>query len=231
MKVNEIFYSIQGESTYTGWPCIFVRLTGCNLRCVYCDTQYAYEEGQERTIEEIIVEVRRHHNPRIADCRFFNPKSEIRNPKSPLVEITGGEPMLQEEVYPLMEGLFSEGYRVLLETNGSLDLSQVDERVIRIIDVKCPGSGMSDRVYWPNLEHLRSSDELKFVLSDRRDYEWARDVIARHQLPRQCTVLLSAVFGRLSPRDVAEWILEDHLNVRLQLQWHKILWGPERRGV
>ena len=139
--------------------------------------------------------------------------------------------MLQEEVYPLMEGLLSEGVRVLLETNGSLDLSQVDERVIRIIDVKCPGSGMSDRVYWPNLEHLRSSDELKFVLSDRRDYEWARDVIARHQLPRQCTVLLSAAFGQLSPRDVVEWILEDHLNVRLQLQWHKILWGPERRGV
>ena len=211
MKVNEIFYSIQGESSYAGWLCVFVRLTGCNLRCVYCDTRYAYEEGQERTVEEVMAEVKRH------TC--------------PLVEITGGEPMLQEEVYPLMEGLLSEGVRVLLETNGSLDLTQVDERVIRIIDVKCPGSGMSDRVYWPNLEHLRRSDELKFVLSDRRDYEWAKDVIARYELPLQCTVLLSAAFGQLSPRDVVHWMLEDHLNVRFQLQGHKILWNPERRGV
>ncbi len=240
MLVNEIFYSIQGESTYAGWPCVFVRLTGCNLRCLYCDTQYAYEEGQERTIEEIMAEVKRHHNRRNSDCGFgvvgggfFNPKSAIRNPQSkgPLVEVTGGEPMLQEEVYALMEALLSEGYRVLLETNGSLDLTDVDERVIRIIDVKCPGSGMSDRVFWPNLEFLRRSDEIKFVLSDQRDYQWAKEVIARYQLPLQCTVLLSAVFGPLSARDVVEWILEDHLDVRFQLQWHKIIWSPKRRGV
>ena len=240
MLVSEIFYSIQGESTYAGWPCVFVRLTGCNLRCLYCDTQYAYEEGQERTIKEIMAEVKRRHSRRNSDCGFgvvggglFNPQSAIRNPKSrgPLVEITGGEPMLQEDVHALMEALLSEGYRVLLETNGSLDLTEVDERVIRIMDVKCPGSGMSDRVFWPNLELVRRSDEVKFVLSDRRDYEWAKEVIARHQLPLQCTVLLSAVFGPLSARDVVEWILEDHLNVRFQLQWHKILWSPKRRGV
>jgi len=187
-----------------------------------------------------MTEVKGHRDPRRTDCRsqtadagLLNPPSAIRNPKceGPLVEITGGEPMLQEEVYALMEALLSEGYRVLLETNGSLDLIKVDERVIRIIDVKCPGSGMSESVFWPNLEFLRRSDEIKFVLSDQRDYQWAKEVIARHQLPIRCTVLLSAVFGQLSSRDVVEWILEDHLNVRFQLQWHKILWSPKRRGV
>jgi 7-carboxy-7-deazaguanine synthase len=228
--VSEIFYSIQGESTYAGWPCVFVRLTGCNLRCLYCDTQYAYEEGEEKTIEQIVAEVNRLHVRQNSDSAFGAVGGDFYNPKS-IVEITGGEPMLQEEVYALMEALLSEGYRVMLETNGSLDLIKVDERVIRIIDVKCPGSGMSDHVFWPNLEFLRSSDEVKFVLSDRRDYQWAKEVIARHQLPLRCTVLLSAVFGPLSARDVVEWILEDHLNVRFQLQWHKIIWSPKRRGV
>ncbi|MFH1009053.1 MAG: 7-carboxy-7-deazaguanine synthase [Candidatus Latescibacterota bacterium] len=240
MKVNEMFYSIQGESTYAGWPCAFVRLTGCNLRCGYCDTPYAYQEGQERTIEQIMVQVKQLHDPKRCAGRSQSANAEPRcsqtetkelKSRAPLVEITGGEPMLQEGVHALMSALLLEGYRVLLETNGSLDLSGVDERVIRIIDVKCPGSGMSENVCWPNLALARESDEFKFVLSDRRDYQWAKAVLSDYQLSTRCTVLLSTVFEELAPREVVQWILEDHLAVRFQLQMHKMIWSPDRRGV
>lgn len=211
MKVNEIFYSIQGESTYQGRPCAFVRLTGCNLRCRYCDTAYAYEEGEELTVENVLRRLRAY------PCR--------------LAEITGGEPLLQEDVYPLMEGLLAEGYEVLLETNGSLKAVRVPRNVVRIIDLKCPDSGESERIYWPNLEELRPTDQIKFVVSSHRDYDWAKDVMECHTLSDCVTVLLSPASGRMSPEELAEWILEDGLDVRLQLQLHKYIWSPKRRGV
>ena len=211
MRVNEIFYSIQGESTYQGRPCTFVRLTGCNLRCRYCDTTYAYEEGEELEIEEVLRRLSAY------PCR--------------LVEITGGEPLLQEDVYPLMQGLLVEEYEVLLETNGSLSAARAPEGVVRIIDLKCPDSGESERIYWPNLEELRSTDQIKFVVSSRRDYDWAKDMLAHHMLSDRATVLISPVFGQVSVEDVAGWILEDGVDVRLQPQLHKYIWPPERRGV
>ena len=211
MKVNEIFYSIQGESTYQGRPCAFVRLTGCNLRCHYCDTAYAYEEGEELTVEDVLRRLATY------PCR--------------LVEITGGEPLLQEDVYPLMERLLAEGYEVLLETNGSLRAVRVPEGVVRIMDLKCPDSGESESIYWPNLGELRSTDQIKFVVSSRRDYDWTKDVLTHHRLSDRATVLISPVSGQVAVEDVAEWILGDGLGVRLQLQLHKCIWPPERRGV
>ena len=211
MKVNEIFHSIQGESSYAGWPCVFVRLTGCNLRCRWCDTRYAYDEGEAYTVVEVM--------------------DRIRGYGCPLVEITGGEPLLQEDVYPLMDRLLEAGYNVLLETNGSLDASRVPRGVNRIIDIKCPASGMSDRIHWENLDHLRSTDEIKFVLCDRGDYEWAREVIKQYDLTHRATVLLSVVSNELSHQDAVKWMLEDRLKVRFQLQLHKAIWGPDRRGV
>lgn len=211
MKVVEIFHSIQGESSYAGWPCVFVRLTGCNLRCRWCDTKYAYGEGEPYTVVEVI--------------------DRIRGYGCPLVEVTGGEPLLQEDVYPLMDRLLEAGYDVLLETNGSLDVSRVPEGVNRIIDIKCPASGMSDRNHWENLSHLRSTDEIKFVVCDRGDYEWAREVIQRYDLANQGTVLLSVVSTGLFPRDVVKWMLKDRLKARFQLQLHKYIWEPDRRGV
>ena len=210
--VNEIFYSIQGESTYTGFPCIFVRLTGCNLRCAYCDTRYAYEEGREMTLREILEAVGQY------DCK--------------LVEVTGGEPLVQEGVYELMEELIGRSYRVLLETNGSLDAERVHPKIVRIIDLKCPGSGESDTIFWGNLDALRATDQIKFVLSDRRDYEWVKEMIGQYHLIDQVeAVLLSPVFERLKPEHLAAWMLEDGLNARLQLQLHKYIWEPDRRGV
>lgn len=211
MKVVEIFHSIQGESSYAGRPCVFVRLVGCNLRCRWCDTKYAYDKGEPYTVVEVM--------------------DRIRGYGCPLVEVTGGEPLLQEDVYPLMDRLLEAGYDVLLETNGSLDGSRVPKGVIRIIDIKCPASGMSDRMYWDNLSHLRSTDEIKFVVCDRRDYEWAREVIQRYDLANQGTVLLSVVSTELLPREVVQWMLEDRLKARFQLQLHKYIWEPDRRGV
>ena len=211
IKVTEIFHSIQGESTYAGRPCLFIRLTGCPLRCTWCDTAYAFHGGRDLTIEEIVGEVRSF------DC--------------PLVEVTGGEPLSQPESLGLLTRLCDEGFEVLLETSGAIDTAGVDRRVHVILDVKCPGSGMADRMHWPNLERLSSQDEAKFVIKDRADYEWARELVRREKLSMRCTVLFSPVFSDVEVRQLAEWVLADKLPVRFQLQLHKYIWTPDMRGV
>ena len=212
LRVNEIFYSIQGESTHAGRPCVFVRLTGCNLRCVWCDTEYAFHEGRQMAVDEVVERVRGY------GCG--------------LVEVTGGEPMLQKGVYALFDVLLGEGYTVMVETSGERDLGRLDSRVIKIMDLKCPGSGECERNRWSNLDHLSVRDEIKFVVADRGDYEWARDVIRRYDLPaRVNAVLLSPVFDKIEPPTLASWILEDHLPARFQLQVHKHIWPVTTRGV
>ncbi len=213
MQVTEIFRSIQGESTWAGTPCVFVRLTGCNLRCAWCDTSYAFDGGQAMTVKEIVAAV--------AGYRLT------------LVEITGGEPLAQAECPALAQRLLDEGHTVLVETNGSLPIESLPAGVIKIVDLKCPDSGMEDRNYWPNLAVLnRERDEVKFVLASRRDYEWARGVIREHAVHEQChAVLLSPVLDRIPPKPIVEWILEDALPVRFQLPLHKYVWPPETRGV
>jgi 7-carboxy-7-deazaguanine synthase len=212
LTVNEIFHSIQGESTHTGRPCVFVRLTACDLRCSWCDTPYAFTEGSKMTIEDVIGRVGAY------GCD--------------VVEITGGEPLLQKDVYQLMRRLLDDGRTVLLETGGHRSVDDVPEGVIRVIDVKCPGSGEADKTCWENLERLRPTDEVKFVVRDRGDYEYARGVIARHEVIGRCAaILLSPVHGVLAPKTLAEWILADRLPVRLQLQAHKYVWGADVRGV
>jgi len=212
LTVNEIFYSIQGESTRAGQPCVFVRLTACDLRCSWCDTPYAFHEGRKRSLDEVVADIEEY------GC--------------PLVEITGGEPLLQEDVYPLMERLLAQGRTVMLETGGHRPIDRVPRDVVKIVDVKCPGSGEAERNDWNNLDRLAPHDEVKFVVRDRADYEFARDVIARHQLPSRCSaVLLSPVHGELDPRHLSEWILSDRLGARLQLQLHKYIWSPDTRGV
>jgi 7-carboxy-7-deazaguanine synthase len=212
LTVNEIFYSIQGESTRAGRPCVFVRLTACDLRCSWCDTPYAFHEGRKMSVDDVLAAVEKHH------CD--------------LVEITGGEPLLQDDVYPLMERLIGAGRTVMLETGGHRSIERVPEPVLKVIDVKCPGSGEADRNDWSNLSRLASHDEVKFVVKDRADYEYARDVIARHDLAaRTAAVLMSPVHGVLEPRTLSEWMLADHLPARLQLQLHKYIWDPNARGV
>jgi 7-carboxy-7-deazaguanine synthase len=212
LSVNEIFYSIQGESTYAGRPCVFVRLAGCDLRCTWCDTTYAFNEGQKMTVDDVFERVESYGGP--------------------LVEVTGGEPLLQEDVYPLMDRLLEGGHTVLLETGGQIDLSRVPGAVIKVMDIKCPASGESGKVDWDNIERLGCRDQVKFVIQDRQDYEFARETVARHVLDRRCAaVLFSPVHGVLSPKDLSEWILEDRLPVRLQLQIHKHIWGEHVRGV
>jgi 7-carboxy-7-deazaguanine synthase len=210
--VNEIFHSIQGESTLAGRPCVFVRLTACDLRCSWCDTPYAFTEGRKMSVDDVVSQVQG------IDCE--------------LVEITGGEPLLQHDVYPLMTRLLEAGRTVMLETGGHLSISTVPAGVIRIVDVKCPGSGESAKNHWANLELLTKADEVKFVIKDRADYEFARDVVATHHLAgRTRAVLFSPVHGVLPPKALAEWILADQLKVRLQLQAHKYIWGADVRGV
>jgi 7-carboxy-7-deazaguanine synthase len=212
LTINEIFHSIQGESTHVGEPCVFVRLTACDLRCSWCDTPYAFHEGRKMSIDQVVEQVRSY------GC--------------PLVEITGGEPLLQREVHPLMERLLADGFRVMLETGGHLSTADVPAGVTSIIDVKCPGSGEADKNHWANLERLRPADEVKFVIADRADYEFARDVVARYSLSdRANAVLFSPVHGVLDPKDLAAWMLADKLPVRLQLQAHKYIWSPTTRGV
>ena len=212
LTINEIFYSIQGESSYAGRPCVFIRLTACDLRCSWCDTPYAFYEGRKQSLDEVLAEVER------IDC--------------PLVEVTGGEPLLQNEVYPLMQALIGGGRTVLLETGGHRSTADVPEAVVTILDVKCPGSGESDRNDWSNLERLRSHDEVKFVVTDRTDYEYARDVITRHRLAeRAAAIHLSPAHGALNPRSLSEWVLADRLPARVQLQLHKYIWEPGTRGV
>lgn len=223
IRINEVFHSIQGESTWAGCPCIFVRLSGCPLRCSYCDTEYAFREGERRVVAELLEEVL------AIDC--------------PLVELTGGEPLAQKSVFPLMEALCDAGRTVLIETSNSIRIDQCDQRVIRILDLKTPGSGECDRNLMENLDDLRPADEIKFVIVDRADYDWARSMMQEHRLAERCaSVLMSPVFeqaqgleiaGRkaLPPHQLAAWILEDAIDVRMQLQMHKFIWHPSTRGV
>ncbi len=213
LKVNEVFYSIQGESSYAGRPCVFIRLTGCNLRCSYCDTQYAYEEGEELEIAEVVDRVSEYQCPRI--------------------EVTGGEPLIQEETPALIQQLLNEGYEVLLETNGSQDISKVDDRCVKVVDIKCPGSGEADQNDLENLNRLSEKDEVKFVIGDREDYEYAKRILDLmvSNPSKVKSVHFSPVFGKLQPRILSDWILKDHLDVRLHLQLHKVIWDPDQRRV
>jgi 7-carboxy-7-deazaguanine synthase len=211
LSVNEIFHSIQGESTHAGIPCAFVRLAGCNLRCVWCDTAYAFDEGREMSVDEVVDRVTSY------GCRA--------------VEVTGGEPLLQDDVIPLLQALVGRGHLVLLETGGSLPIDRVPAGVRRIVDVKCPGSGEADKNRWENLDHLREGDELKFVLAGREDYEWAAAQVRARGLERRCPLLFSPVHGILDPGELAGWVLRDRLPVRVQVQLHKLLWPGVERGV
>jgi 7-carboxy-7-deazaguanine synthase len=219
MQITEIYKSIQGESTFAGLPCVFVRTTGCNLRCVWCDTEYAFYGGQKMSVDEVIAKV-----------ATFGCK---------LVEITGGEPLLQKETPELARRLLEKGYTVLIETSGERDVSVLDPRVIKIMDLKCPGSGECEKNRWQNLEFLTPRDEVKFVIKNRADYEWAAEVVKKYRLDQRLTVLFSPVWGELQLAELARWILsdtdplrgEDRLNVRYQIQLHKIIWSPEAKGV
>jgi len=212
LTINEIFHSIQGESTFAGRPCVFVRLTACDLRCRWCDTAYAFHEGRKMPVDDVVADVLGR------DC--------------PLVEVTGGEPLLQPDVYSLMQRLLDAGKTVLIETGGHRSIADVPAGVIRILDVKCPGSGEAERNDWSNLARLTLQDEVKFVIADRRDYEFAREVLQREALANRCAAVhFSPVHGELEPRLMAEWIIADRLPVRLQLQVHKYIWSPETRGV
>ena len=212
ITVNEIFKSIQGESSWAGWPCVFVRLTGCGLRCEYCDTTYAYAEGVNFSIGEIL-----------AKARSLGGK---------LVELTGGEPLLQENCPLLAQALLDDGWTVLVETSGALPLDLLPPKAIKIMDLKCPGSGMVERNDWENIARLSQRDEVKFVIRDRADFDWAKEVVQRDDLAKVCKcVLFASVHGELAPSQLAEWILTDNLNVRLQLQLHKYLWPDRQRGV
>lgn len=212
LTINEIYHSIQGESTWAGEPCVFVRLTFCDLRCSYCDSEYAFYEGHKRTFSEIV--------------------QKVKSYRCPLVEITGGEPLLQKSVLPLMTMLADAGLTVLLETSGAHDISAVDPRVHRIMDLKTPGSGESARNLYSNVDYLTKRDEVKFVIGSREDYEWSRDLVAKFELASRCrAVLFSPIFGRIDPRHIVEWILADRLPVRFQLQMHKFIWTPTQRGV
>jgi len=212
LTINEIFHSIQGESTHAGRPCVFVRLTACDLRCRWCDTPYAFHEGRKMSVDEVVADV------------------EGRG--CPVVEVTGGEPLLQADVYPLMQRLLDSGKTVLVETGGHRSIAQVPPGVIRIVDVKCPGSGESERNDWTNMALLTPSDEVKFVIAHREDYEYAREIVQRERLnERVAAVLFSPVHGELAGKQLAEWVIADRLEVRVQLQMHKYIWTPETRGV
>jgi len=246
LVVNEIYLSLQGESTFAGLPCVFIRLTGCDLRCSYCDTAYAFTGGRRQTLARVRAEVRRLARP-FREIR--NPKSEVRSCGLPLVELTGGEPLLQKSSLPLMRALCDDGFTVLLETSGAHDISPVDPRVRRIVDWKCPGSGEAARNRWQNLRHLKGMDEIKFVIVTREDYAWARRQIAKHKLAALCPLLFSwahplapgqrhkslkappAGHAPISRRELAERIVADGLPVRFQVQLHKLIWPPAQRGV
>jgi len=223
LRVNEIFHSIQGEGTRAGQRCVFVRLTGCHLRCTYCDTEYAFYEGEWMTLDAIL--------------------RRVRTWSCPFVEVTGGEPLLQPAVYPLLNRLLGEFETVALETSGTLPIEHVDPRVVRLMDIKAPSSSESQRVHWPNIDHLTARDEVKFVIGTREDYEWSREAVRRYNLTQRCTVLFSPVTnpepahdlllarGHLEPQQLADWILEDRLDVRMNVQIHKYIWSAETRGA
>jgi 7-carboxy-7-deazaguanine synthase len=211
MKINEIFTSIQGETSFAGLPFTFVRLTGCNLRCSYCDTQYAYEEGTERSIDQVLSDIQQRGVSRIV--------------------VTGGEPLLQNEIYTLCSQLADKGFIVLLETNGSISIKNIDQRVHKILDLKCPGSGMDAHMDFKNIGYLTARDEVKFVISDRSDFQWALAIIKRYNLEQISNVLMSPAHQVRHPRELAEWIIQEKLNARLQLQLQKYIWPDKLRGV
>jgi 7-carboxy-7-deazaguanine synthase len=211
LKINEIYFSIQGESSKAGLPCVFIRLTYCNLRCTYCDTEYAFYDGKDYSIDEIIEQVKKYN------CK--------------LVEVTGGEPLFQKECYDLLRHLCSEGFEVLLETGGSLPIKDVDPKVKIIMDLKCPSSGMIKKNLYENINFLKPADELKFVIGTREDFDWAKEIIKQHDLNNKNEILFSVVFEELEPLTLVNWILEDKLNVRFQLQMHKFIWDPAAKGV
>jgi 7-carboxy-7-deazaguanine synthase len=211
IKINEIYKSIQGESSKAGSPCVFVRLTFCNLRCSYCDSEYAFYEGTDFTVNKIIEQIKKY------DCR--------------LVEITGGEPLFQDECLELMKRLCDEGFDVMVETGGSLPIKDIDKRVMIIMDLKCPSSKMMKKNLYENIDYIKPTDEIKFVVGSREDYEWCKEIISKYQLEQKCELLFSVVFGELDPAKLVEWILEDKLNVRFQLQMHKFIWEPSKKGV
>jgi len=211
IKINEIYLSVQGESTHTGLPCIFIRLTGCNLRCSWCDTAYAFHEGKNMSIDEIL--------------------QKVANFEIHLVEITGGEPLMQDNVYTLMRRLIEKGYKVMLETGGSISLERVPKEVIKIMDLKCPGSGEQEKNNLDNLKLLVPHDEVKFVILDKKDYEWSRNIIKRYKINETAHILISPVFDKLELKEIVKWILKDRLPVRLQTQLHKIIWDKNTIGV
>ena len=211
MRITEIFHSIQGESSFAGMPCTFIRLTGCNLRCTWCDTEYSFYGGTEMTAGEVYTEIEK------IGCK--------------MVEFTGGEPLLQKAVYPLIAELLDREYTVLVETGGSINLSNLDPRAIKVMDIKCPGSGMQDKMNFANIDLLTGRDEIKFVILDQNDYNYAKNIIEKYNLTLKTNVLVSPVYGRLDLKTLAEWILRDKVNVRFQIQLHKYIWGPEMRGV
>ncbi len=211
LKINEIYYSVQGESTHSGCPCIFIRLTYCNLRCSYCDTEYAFYDGKDMEITDIMSEIKQW------DCN--------------LVEVTGGEPLFQEECIDLLNELVNSNYEVMLETGGSLSISDVPKKVVKIVDFKCPSSGMVKKNLWSIVDDLQANDEVKFVIGNREDFDWAKDRITEYSLDKICTLLFSPTFGEIDPQQIVEWILAENLPVRMQLQMHKMIWSPEEKGV
>jgi 7-carboxy-7-deazaguanine synthase len=245
LVVNEIYLSLQGESTFAGLPCIFARLTACNLRCSYCDTAYAFTEGEKKSLADALGEIRRLAAPFGSTAKA----QRVGGHRMPLVELTGGEPLLQAAVLPLMKTLCDEGFTVLIETSGAHDISKIDPRVRRIMDLKCPSSGEEPRNRWENLQHLKDTDEIKFVIGTREDYEWAKEKIAEHKLESVCPLLFSwaqpLTTGQqdkslkkvppgqtpISRRELAERIIADALPVRFQAQLHKVIWAPDQRGV
>ena len=211
LKINEIYHSIQGESSFTGLPCIFIRLTYCNLRCSYCDSEYTFYEGADMSIDEIL--------------------DKIKNYSCKLVEVTGGEPLFQKGCIDLLQKLIDLDYKVLLETSGSLTIKDVPKEVINIIDFKCPSSNMKKKNLWENINYLKSDDEVKFVIGNREDYDWAKNKIKKYDITNICKVLMSPTYKEIDPKMITEWILEDNLNIRFQVQLHKEIWPEEERGV
>tara|TARA_Y100001970_G_C14215701_1_gene849520 strand:+ start:643 stop:1284 length:642 start_codon:yes stop_codon:yes gene_type:complete len=211
LKINEIFYSIQGESSYTGLPCIFIRLTYCNLRCSYCDTEYAFYDGKDMTIGNIL--------------------SEIKKYPTNLVMVTGGEPLIQDYCINLIKELINKKYSVMLETSGSLKLDKVPKKVIKIVDFKCPSSNMKHKNDWTILSNINKNDEIKFVIGNKEDYDWSKKMIQKYKLKELCSILFSPVYNKIDIKDLAKWILRDGINVRLQSQLHKHIWGAEAIGV
>ncbi|MBI65646.1 MAG: 7-carboxy-7-deazaguanine synthase [Candidatus Marinimicrobia bacterium] len=211
LKINEIYYSIQGESSYTGLPCIFIRLTYCNLRCTYCDSEYTFHDGEDMTVNEIMAKIKEY--------------------KCNLVEVTGGEPLFQKGCIELLQKLIDSKYNVLLETSGSLSIENVPKKVINIIDFKCPSSNMKKKNYWENLKFIKEKDEIKFVIGNKEDYEWAKRKINQYNLTSKCMVLMSPIYKEIEPKTIIEWILNDNLDVKFQIQLHKNIWENETRGV